>query len=206
MAGLNFSGYANAMIDLGFIAMTAFVRSGTSIFDAAARAALKNALAQKFLATALKALGKEVLKDVIKAYADQKIDFAGLVTKPMEDMDKKFLTEIIKAAVLRVRMEGLMARGAVPYHCYEAMRRLVKEKAADPIGDVVGQTLSFYSMAIDAATTHTKWEILLMKRNHIMKQATEVSLELDQAIDEADIAKADYDYCLKLQQETVERF
>jgi len=171
------SGFWSATFDLATLAGSAFtkpVAAGMGV------AIASQTLGRKVVEAGLKALGKELAKDVVKHLEDQGINLDDLALKPLGGVQTKdgpqwvpgsgasgkFMAEKIKEAltqseltrnVRRILPTGEIAGGAET----GPLKKMIENNYSGPISEVIGNTMSVVMMGNGIFKSHEKLEAIL---------------------------------------------
>jgi hypothetical protein len=200
------SGFWSATFDLATLAGSAFtkpVAAGMGI------AIARQSLASKVAEAGLKALGKELAKDLVKHLEDQGIDFSDLALKPLGGVQSKegpqwvpsgasgkFYAEKIKDALTQLELNrtarrmlgtGEIASGAET----GPLKRLIENNYSGPISEVIGHTVSVAMMGNGIFKSHEKLDAILKAIRVVDDHVIQLELrfedtqdQLHQAVDE----------------------
>ncbi|HLB62986.1 MAG TPA: hypothetical protein VJN50_09725 [Actinomycetota bacterium] len=209
------SSYYSGVIDVGFLAGSVWKKLGeAAVGDMGAELVTKwvstDLIANRFAAAAVKALGKEVTKDLSKAMLDQEISWSDLVSKPIavsspkpvpmpEGAGKKWLQEKLTEILVRRRMQEHMGMGlhagGEGWKGYDRMRKVVESSYAKPLADKFGEMLSVLSMGMGVYSGAKKAAMLREKIGWLSDQISELQLRFEDALNEHDVARDSYQRC-----------
>ena len=201
------SGFWSATFDLATLAGSALtkpVAAGVGI------AIARQTLGAKVVEAGLKALGKELAKDVVKHLEDQGINFDDLALKPLGGLQTKdgpqwvpgsgasgkFMAEKIKEALTqseltrnarRILGTGELAGGAET----GPLKKMIENNFSGPISEVIGNTMSVVMMGNGIFKTHEKLDAILKSIRVVDDHVIQLELhfedtqtQLHEAVDE----------------------
>ena len=209
------SSYVSGVIDVAFLAGSLWKQAGTKaietlISEGVGKAVSIKVIENELAAAAVKALGKEVMKDISKAMLDEDFTWSDLVTKPVgvsypkpvpmpEGAGKKWLQQKLTEVLVRRRMQehmemGLRA-GGEGWKGYARMRQVVESTYAKPLADRFGDMLSILSMGIGVYSGVRKAAMLREKIGWLSDQISELQLRFEDAVNQHDVARDAYQRC-----------
>lgn len=213
------SSYLSGVIDIGFLLGSVWTKPVEGVKRFAGRAIAQKLIGNELLAASVKALGKEVTKDITKAMLEQQITWEDLVLKPggvgvaggapvPDGWFKKLIQQKIEESVTRDAMSNLMGQGlrasGPAAAAYEQTRKKLVEQLAKPMADWVGNWLSLATMGAGAISGRKKLAAIREQMSQIDSQIFEVEQIFEDALHEQDLARSALEHCLQLQREVVE--
>ena len=212
--------YLSGVIDVGFLLGSVWTKPVEGWKRFAGRAIAEKVIGNQLLAASVKALGKEVTKDITKSMLEQNIAWEDLVLKPgvgvsvaggvavPEGWFKKLIQQKIEESVTRDTMSNLMGQGlrasGPAAAAYEQTRNKLVEQLAKPMADWVGNWLSLATMGAGAISGRKKLAAIREQMSQIDAQIFEVEQIFEDAVHELDLARSALEHCLQLQREVVE--
>jgi hypothetical protein len=212
--------YLSGVIDVGFLLGSVWTKPVEGLKRFAGRAIAEKVIGNQLIAASVKALGKEVTKDITKAMLEQNIAWEDLVLKPGVGVSvaggvpvpdgwfKKLIQQKIEESVTRDTMSNLMGQGlrasGPAAAAYEQTRNKVVEQLAKPMADWVGNWLSLATMGAGAISGRKKLAAIREQMSQIDAQIFEVEQIFEDAVHELDLARSALEHCLQLQREVVE--
>ncbi|MCW3479218.1 hypothetical protein OL229_06515 [Neisseriaceae bacterium JH1-16] len=180
-------------------------------------------IAAKSIEAALKALGKEAFKDLVRHLESQHIEWTDLFWKANTDRTKKSVLEAAKQFLTMRQMQmylkaGLRAddslsgmftpdgkfvvrAGTGNYaQAYEKIRKEV-ESNYGAIFDTLGNLHSLYNLESSALDNQSKLEDLRAEAKKVQDQTLLMQLKVDKAMEEMDLARSALNYCHQIHPE-----
>jgi len=187
------TGYLSAVVDIGMMAGSLWTKplaAGVGVTLA------KQALAEKAAESVLKALGKELAKDLIKHLEDQHIDWIDVLGKAGESRTKSLAIELIKEQLTKIEFDRaaaeLVGTGKVPDLA------AIEKDFSGPIADAAGQMVDVVKLGSSAMKVAEKLEAIRKAISTVDDHIFTTEERWESAVNEMDLAHDSLNRCRDL--------
>ena len=187
------TGYLSAVVDVGMMAGSLWTKP---LAAGLGMTLAKQALAQKAAESVLKALGKELAKDLIKHLEDQHIDWIDVLGKAGESRTKSLATEMIKEQLTKIEFDRMAAElagtGKVPDLA------AIEKDFSGPIGDAAGQMVDIVKLGSSTMKVSEKLEAIRKAISTVDDHVFTAEERWESAVNEMDLAHDSLNRCRDL--------
>lgn len=188
--------YLSGVIDAGFIGGSLWTKPLAGFLG---RTLASQTLKQKLVEAALKALGKEITKSLVKTMYEQGIKWESFLEKPLEGAMKKGFQEALKDDILHEQMQKFIQQGIDPKGPVgKALQEGIKTELAGPLSDAVGNFISIVSMGTGAFSGAEKLKAIRDQMSEVRQKLYDVDSKLEDAISEMSLARSALQHCRKI--------